>query len=76
MNNEQLKIYLSALTDHYNRQATLCKEGNMCSIERFEKAKSKLNGAVTAAKLLGVDIKITYTEPTHYYSTLTLVSVQ
>lgn len=74
---KQFKPYLLALVCDYNLWAGRAgSKTTAFADKRFSKAKSELLGAVTAAKLLGVDIKIVYTEPTYYYSTLTLVSVQ
>ena len=77
MNIEQLKIYLGALVCDYNLRAGSLTENTTEFAEKaFTRIKNELHGAVTAARLMGVKVKITYDEPTHYNSKLTLVSVQ
>lgn len=77
MNIEQLKIYLGALVCDYNLRASALTENTTPFAEKsFSKIMCKLHGAVTAARLLGVKVKITYDEPTDYNSKITLVSVQ
>lgn len=66
---EYFKFYLEQLIADYNDKARGMKRNRLLCTDRiFEEAKARLNGAVTAAKMLGVDVKITYTEPTYYYS--------
>ena len=77
MNIEQLKIYLLALVCNYNLWANRAENKTTAvAEENFSWARFELLGAVITAKLLGVDVKIAYTEPTYYYSTIALVSVQ
>ena len=68
MYKEQFTIYLQALIDDYNTKARACSKHGVIATHRFEKSKARLNGAVTAAKMLGEEIEITYVEPTYYYS--------
>lgn len=73
----QFKIYVEALIAEINKMAKGIEQDSMLvSIRHFDEVKSMLNSAVITAKMLGVDVKIAYTEPTYYYSTLSLVSVQ
>ena len=76
MNIEQIRTYFTALMCDYNLWAIRAVNKTTAVAEkRFGQAKSELLGAVTVAKLMGLDVKIKYAEPTHYYSSITLVSV-
>lgn len=64
MYKEQFKIYLQVLVNDYNKKARASRNHG----DNFEISKARLNGAVTAAKLLGEEINIIYVEPMYYYS--------